>query len=94
MTPDREQLREKAARIMCDQAWSRGDRLHGWDDSAEETREMFRASADAVLAVLPQYEQCGWAERNESGYGSNAWILYPSGGPPLNPVYIVREAEE
>lgn len=85
---DRDQLREKGAEAVYVAA--AGELDLGWDNAGPMARDLCFRVADAVLAVLPQYEQvgeaclsCGWVGRpDDCGCGLDMRHV---------PVYIVRE---
>lgn len=82
MTPDRDEL----AKVL-------GSVLYGLGAPTDWTDEAASQGADAVLAVLPQYEQCGWRKGRHfllwRADHDSAYML----GRGWMPVYIVREAE-
>lgn len=89
MTPDRDELREKVARAL---AASNGIDVDGpnWEYVLQD--------ADAVLAVLPQYEQVGYhvtfppfADGTANTMLWATLAAQPKDGEKWVPVYIVRE---
>ena len=83
MTPDRDELREKVARALYeyDQAYT-----DAWPGVESEIADWYRAGADAVLALLPTWEQVGWMSL--AGTVHDEWYANSD-----VPVYIKRETE-